>query len=318
MLRRVIKGGSMSRKNLSDLFQKSPGSGKRISLIHFIKLLIIRIRHDGISAYAYHLTYNLLLSFFPLLIFLVTLVGYASLDSSVILVPLETYLPKEVYKLASEIVIDVVDRQRDGLMSFSILVAIYSASGGFRAFMEGTNRAMRVPERRNIIIRFLISIISVILFGIAIVIALLGIVFGQQIISLLDKFPSFLALKELLQFFRFIVPEAILFLLLLTFYMFVPAKNVCFRCAVPGAIFTTLTWTAFTLLFQYYVNTYANYSKFYGALGAVIVLMLWLLLTSMIMLFGVEINALMVELGIIKAPNKKNAKNSSSKKQAPS
>ncbi len=293
-----------SHKNLSDLPQNSHGSKNRVSVINFIRLLIIRIRHDSITAYAYHLTYSLLLSFFPFLIFLMTLVGYANLDSSAILAPLETYFPKEVYVLVSDIVIDVVDQQRDGLMSFSILVAIYAASGGFRAFMEGTNRAMRIPEKRNIIIRYIISIFSVILFAIAIVIALLGIVFGQQIINLLNRHPSFLVLKELLQMFRFIIPEVIIFLLFLVFYMFVPAKNICFRCAIPGAVFTTLTWTVFTLLFQYYVNTYSNYSKFYGAVGAVIALMLWLLLTSMIMLFGVEINALMMELGIVNAPKK--------------
>ncbi len=292
----------MAHNKPSALPQKPCGSNNRISLLRFIGLLIKRIQQDSISAYAYHLSYNLLISFFPFLIFLMTLVGYANLDASAILSPLETYFPKAVYELVTDIVIDIVDQQRDGLMSLSVLLAIYTASRGFRAFMDGTNRAMRFPEKRNFIIRYLLSIISVILFAITIVLALLGIVFGQQIINLLDRNPSFVVIEDLLLVFRIIIPLILIFVLFLAFYMFVPAKNLCFRCAIPGATFTTLSWTVFTLLFQYYVNTYANYSKFYGTLGAVIALLLWLLLTSMIMLYGVEINALLLDLEIIKDP----------------
>ena len=274
----------------------------KITLIKFIPLLIRKIRDDSILAYAYHLTYNLLLSFFPFLIFLMTLVGFADLDSSAILSPLESYLPNEVYKLISDIVIDVVDQQRNGLMSFSILLAVYSASGGFRSFMEGTNKAMGVSEKRNIFIRYLLSVFWVILFSFAIVLALLGIVFGQQIINMMQRYSSFLPFKELLEIFRIVIPEIVVFLLILAFYMLVPGQKVCFRCAISGAIFTTTAWNIFTIIFQFYVNTYANYSKLYGALGAVIALLLWLLLTSMIMLIGVEINALLMDLEIVKNP----------------
>lgn len=87
--------------------------------------------------------------------------------------------------------------------------------------------------------------------------------------------------------------------------MFVPAQRICFRCAIPGALLTTTAWIIFTMLFQIYVNTYANYSRFYGTLGAVIILLLWLLFTSVIMLLGLELNAILQELNIVKAPGKK-------------
>ncbi len=254
--------------------------------------------------YAYHLTYNLLLSFFPFLIFLMTLVSYTNLDSTAILSSLETYLPIEVYTFVSEIVIDVIDQQRDGLMSFSVLFAIYAASGGFRSFMEATNRALGIEERRNIVFRVLLSILCVILFALAIVFALLGIVFGQQIMNLANKY-DLLPLNDLLQILRIIIPELMIFLIILAFYVFVPAHRVCLRCALPGAIFATSIWIIFTMLFQFYVNQFANYSRFYGTLGVVIILLLWLLLTSVIMLTGVVINGLLIELKITKVPQQK-------------
>lgn len=276
---------------------------KKISPVKFIVHLAIRFRKDNIMAYAYTMTYSLLLSFFPFLIFLMTLVGYSDLDSSLILPSLGSYLPDEVYTLVSEIVTEVLDHQRNGLMSFSGIFAAYAASGGFRSFMEASNRILGIKERRNVIFRYILSVFWVILLSIAIVFALLSIVFGQQILNLLYRYiPHSI---DLFQIYRIIVPEIFIFLLFLSFYMFVPAQRICFRCAIPGALLTTTAWIIFTMLFQIYVNTYANYSRFYGTLGAVIILLLWLLFTSVIMLLGLELNAILQELNIVKAPGKK-------------
>lgn len=278
-------------------------SQKETSLTNIIKLIVKRFYRDNIMGYAYHVAYNLLLSFFPFLIFLITLVGYANLDSSVILSSLEDYLPDEVYSLVAGIITDVVDHERNGLMSFSFLFSVYAASGGFRAFMEASNRALGIKESRNIFFRYFLSAIFVILFAAAIVFALLGIVFGQQIIHLLWAYFDFLPFKEILRVLGVLLPILLIFLLFLSFYIFVPAQKVCFRCAVTGAVFATAGWIVFTMIFQFYVNNYSNYSRFYGALGTVIVLLLWLLLTSVIMLVGVEINAVLLDSGIIKGPD---------------
>lgn len=274
----------------------------RITPVKFIKLLVKRCGEDQITEYAYHMTYNLLLSFFPFIIFLMTLVGYMDLDSSVVLRSLEIYLPQNVYQLVSEIIIDVFDRQRDGLMSFSIIFAVYAASGGFRAFIKACNRAMKVKEERHIVKLYLQSFFWVILFATAILLSLLGIVFGENIINLIYRYIKTSGNRRLLHIFRILIPEIITFLLFLSFYMFVPAQKVCFRCAITGTVFTTSSWIIFTMLFQLYVNNYANYSRFYGTLGAVVALLLWLLLTSIIMLIGVEINALLIDLNIVKPP----------------
>ncbi|NLM75490.1 MAG: YihY/virulence factor BrkB family protein [Clostridiaceae bacterium] len=271
---------------------------KRIGIVKFTKMLIKRCSEDNITQYAYHLTYALLLSFFPFLIFLITLIGYSQLDSSVVLTSLRNFLPDDVYNLISGIVIEVVDNQQDGLMSFSIIFAIFSASGGFRAFMRASNRAMRIEEKRNIIVQYILSIFWVILLALGIILALLGIVFGEYLINLTYKFFTSAASSKLLHVFRIIIPQIFIFLLFLSFYMFVPAEKICFRCAITGTVFTTSAWIIFTMGFQYYVNNFANYSRFYGTLGAVVALMLWLSLTSIIMLIGVEINALLMELKI--------------------
>ena len=268
----------------------------------FLLALLKRIDEDNIVAFAYQLTYSFLLAVFPFLIFLFTLIGYSDLDSSAILSTLDSSLPDNVFNMINDIVTDIVDSQRGGLMSLSVFLSIYAASGGFRAFMKGTNKALGISDERFLPLKYLLSIFWVILFALTILLALIGIVFGQQLLDLASYYFPGLPFEGLIKLLRIILPVSFIFILILAFYIFVPAKKVKFRHAFPGAIFSTFTWTVFTLVFQKYVDNFANYSRFYGALGAVIALMLWLLLTSLILLLGVELNAMLIETKNIDDP----------------
>ncbi|SHF06186.1 YihY/virulence factor BrkB family protein [Alkalibacter saccharofermentans] len=268
----------------------------------FLLALLKRIDEDNIVAFAYQLTYSLLLAVFPFLIFLFTLIGYSDLDSSAILSTLDSSLPDNVFNMINDLVTDIVDSQRGGLMSFSVFLSVYSAAGGFRAFMKGTNKALGINDERSLPLKYLLSIFWVVLFALTILLALIGIVFGQQLLDLASYYFPKLPFEGLVDLLRVILPVVFIFMLILAFYIFVPAKKVKFRYAFPGAIFSTFTWTVFTLVFQKYVDNFANYSRFYGALGAVIALMLWLLLTSLILLLGVELNAMLIETKNIDDP----------------
>jgi membrane protein len=269
---------------------------------NFIFAFVKRIDEDDIVAFAYQLTYSLLLAVFPFLIFLFTLIGYSDLDSRAILSTLDSSLPDNVFNLINDVVTDIVENQRSGLMSLSVFLSIYAASGGFRAFMKGTNKAMGLKDERSLPLKYLFSIFWVILFALTILLALIGIVFGQQLLDLASYYFPNLPFEGLIELLRIILPISFIFILILAFYIFVPAKKVKLRHAFPGAIFSTFTWTLFTLIFQKYVDNFANYSRFYGALGAVIALMLWLLLTSLILLLGVELNAMLIERKNIEDP----------------
>ncbi len=271
-------------------------------IFNFIKKLLKKIDEDDTLPYAYQLTYSLLLSIFPFLIFLFTLIAYLNLDSGYILNFLKNNLASDIYNMISNIVIDLVDNQRGSLMSVSIVTAIYSASLGFRAFMKGTNKAMDTGESRNILARYALSIMWVLVLASVILIALLGIVFGNQILILIKEvFPN-LMLDNILNAIRIILPVALIFFMFIAFYMFVPVRSVKFKYALPGSIFSSAAILVLTVGFQVYVDNFANYSKLYGALGTLVALMLWLLLISMIMLLGASINSLLIEERKIKDP----------------
>ena len=99
-----------------------------------------------------------------------------------------------------------------------------------------------------------------------------------------------------------ILPLAFILLLFLAFYIFVPAKKIKIRYALPGAITASVAFMVVSMGFQFYVATFANYSRFYGAMGAVVILIFWLLLISIIMVVGGSINSLLIHNKGIRYP----------------
>ena len=270
--------------------------------IEFLKGFLDKINEDDSIAYAYQLTYGLLLSIFPFLIFLMTLIAYLGLDSSYILNFMETSFPEDIFQLMSGPVVDLIKNQRGGLLSASVFLAIYTSSGGFRAFMKGMNKSMGFVDRRGFFYKYLISILWVVQLATTILVALVGIVFGKQILSLISSyFPNFPA-EGVIDVLRILVPVALLFGILSLAYMFIPVKNIKFKHAFPGAISSTLLWITVTFVFQFYINNYANYSRFYGTLGALIGLMLWLLFTSIIMILGSSLNSYLIQVKNVENP----------------
>jgi membrane protein len=78
-------------------------------------------------------------------------------------------------------------------------------------------------------------------------------------------------------------------------YRFIPSirngRKINLKHAIPGAVFTTLGWIVTSSIFSYYVNNFGNYSKTYGSLGGIVILLIWLYLSSIIIILGGEINA---------------------------
>src|SRR5690554_5697552 len=115
------------------LLDESEGSEEMKKVIDFILGFAKKVGEDESMVYAYKLTYGLLLSIFPFLIFLLSVIAYLGLDAGYILNLMENSLPEEIYELISGPVLDLVLVQRGSLLTASILLAVYTASGGFRA-----------------------------------------------------------------------------------------------------------------------------------------------------------------------------------------
>lgn len=262
----------------------------------FVKRVYQRITDDDIFGLGAQLAYFLLLSLFPFLIFLMTLVGYLPLDMQNITEFIERYAPGEISQLINENVNDLVNNQNGQLLSIGIIGTLWAASNGINAIMRGFNHAYNVDEDRSIIVRRLIAIILTVAMILVVCMAFLlpvfGKMIGEYIFTLFGASESFLNAWDT---FRWIGSSAVIFIVLVALYKMAPNMRIYFKNVIWGALFATLGWQLASLVFSFYVNSMGNYSATYGSLGTVIVLMIWFYLTGVIIMIGGVINAVLRE-----------------------
>ena len=275
------------------MFENKPE--KKKSFMGFILYFFVKIKNDDIFALGAQLAYYLILSFFPFLIFLMTLIGFSNLDSMEVIGGLRASLPSSVFQLVSSTIVEIIETQSSGLLGASILMVIWSASSAFRAVIKGINKAYNVQEERAFIKRIFISIIFTLALAFLILLTLIMLVFGRLIGDILMYYLPFVRiLDEVWDVLRYGVVVAMMIIIFAIMYRYTPCKKIAWRAAFPGAIVCTIGWIIVSLGFSFYVNNFSNYSKLYGGLGAVIVLMTWLYITSIIFIVGGEVNSVIV------------------------
>ncbi|WP_042479001.1 YihY/virulence factor BrkB family protein [Bacillus ndiopicus] len=259
----------------------------------FFQDMFVRLQRADISGMGAQLAYFFLLSFFPLLIFLVTLLPYLKLQRNQVFEFMSDIMPDEVYILTENIIDEILTTSNSGLLSLGIIGTIWSASRGIDALIKGLNRAYDVEGKSGVVNRLWALLFTLAFIGI-ILIALVFPIFGKQIgsfiFSYLGKESSF---ESMWTFLRWIMPNVILFAVLTLMYWIVPntVPRLTLISIIPGAALATLGWVALTYGFSYYISSFSNFGATYGSLAGIIVLMLWLYLTGMILIFGGLINA---------------------------
>ncbi|WP_099157615.1 YihY/virulence factor BrkB family protein [Virgibacillus ndiopensis] len=270
----------------------------------FFKKLYIRFEEDDVFGLAAQLAYFFLLSLFPFLLFLVTMIGYLPVDQyrfENFMDFIETYAPSDITNLINNNVSQLINNQNGGLLSISIIGTLWSASNGINAIMRAFNRAYDVDEDRSFVVARLIAIVLTIAMVLVICIAFLlpifGKMIGEYIFSFFGLSNNFINLWET---FRWIVSSIVFFIVLTALYKLAPNKRIYFRNAIWGAIFATICWQLVSLAFSYYVNTIGNYSAMYGSLGTVIILMIWFYISGVIIIAGGVINAVIRKMRLEK------------------
>ena len=259
----------------------------------FSKSLFGNISSNDVTGLAAQIAYYFLLSLFPLLIFIVTLLPYLPVEQGDILGLVRDFAPGETMSMIEETLQDVMSNRNSGLLSVSIIATIWSASNGMNAIVKSLNRAYDVEETRSFIATRLMSILLTFAMILVFVIALLLPVFGKQIgLFLFSQFGFSDQFLSIWNGIRWAISPIILFIIFVGLYYFAPSKRIKCLSAFPGAIFATLGWVLVSLAFSYYVGSFGNYSATYGSIGGIIVLMIWFYLTGIIIMIGGEINAL--------------------------
>jgi membrane protein len=261
-------------------------------LLAFLNSLYSRFRDDEVPALGAQLTYYLILAFFPFVIFLLTLSAYTPLSREDILTDMIALMPTTVGTLVGDVFREIVRERSTALLSIGMIAAIWTASNGMMAIIRTLNKAYDVEERRPYWKVKGISILYTLGLSIVISLSFVLLVFGQMIgryaFSMLELSDTFEALWGPLKYILTLILMCTVFALL---YYTAPNRRIRFYDVLPGALFTTTGWVAISLGFSYYVNHFSSYTTTYGSLGGIIVLLVWLYVSSILILLGGEINA---------------------------
>jgi membrane protein len=266
---------------------------KRVArLLPFFKNLYCRFRDDDVPALGAQLTYYLILSFFPFLIFVVSLMSFVQLSGDSVVAELIRLLPSATGEAIESILQEVTNNGRGTLLSVGMIATLWSASNGVNAVIKGVNKAYDVEENRPFWKVRAISLAATVVLAITILLAIVLLVFGEVIGKFLfDPFESPVGFERIWGTLKYVIPVSFMIVVFSLLYWIVPNRGISFKTAVPGALFATFGWIAASLLFQFYINNFGNYSQTYGSIGGIIVLLIWLYISSNIVILGGEVNA---------------------------
>ena len=259
----------------------------------FFQDLLYRMKTVDMLGMGAQLAFFFLLSFFPLIIFLVTLLPYLNLKQQQIFEFLEVVIPTEIYLMVEDILKEILTNQNGGLLSIGILGTVWSASRGVNALMKTLNRAFDVEGKSGFKNRLWSLLFTIALVGI-VLLALIFPVFGRHISNLVF---SYLGVEQSFEiiwtYILWVTPLLFVFIILWIMYWVIPntSKGFKFVTITPGAVIATIGWLGLTYGFSFYINNFGNFGMMYGSIGGVIILMLWLYFTGVIIIFGGLVNA---------------------------
>lgn len=262
----------------------------------FFKELLNRIKEDSVTAMGAQLAYYLILSIFPFLIFFLNLLSYTPIAREEVLESLIVILPLDTQRLIMELLSETISKSSETLLSLGALTGMWAASRGIMSLIKSLNTAYGVEEKRSYLQLRGVAVLFTLALLVLLLIVLSTLVFGEVLGNMLFDYLG-LAYKfmAIWKYLRILISLGFMILTFTLLYKFSPSirngGRMHFKHTFPGAVFASLGWILTSSLFSYYVNNFGDFGKTYGSLGGVIVLMIWLYISSIIIITGGEINA---------------------------
>ena len=270
------------------------------------------IRADNVSGLAAELSYYWFLALFPAILFVVAFASFFPLgryldDMSRALGP---FVSPQVLELIQDQMARIANKEDGGLLTFGIIGAIWSSSAALVSIVGALNRAYDIEEGRPWWKVRLIAISLTLGVAVMVLLALTLVLIGPEAASWLAARTGS---GEALKWTWLVLQWPLVFLLIATaiglLYYFAPDADQDWAWLTPGAVSATILWIVISLAFRFYVVTFTDYQATYGAIGGVVVLLLWLYVTGLAILAGAELNAEIEHASPHgKAPGQKTAK----------
>ncbi len=247
----------------------------------------VSIISAGVAFYAF-------LAVFPAIGALVSIYGLA-MDPQSLQGQLERIaqvMPQQAFEIIQAQLEQLVNTSGSALswsLVIGILLSLWSANKGTKSLFTGLDIAYDTKKTRGFIKQNALTLLYTFLAVLMIIVSIAVIVIFPAIVGYLGL-PS--NIETLIGYGRWIILAALVIYFIAAVYKYAPAKKTPqYKWVLPGALLATVLWLIASWGFSFYVKNFGSYGEVYGSISAVVVLLLWLFLTSFIVLIGAELNS---------------------------
>jgi membrane protein len=263
---------------------------------YVLKNLPTKYFENDVTAFSAQMAYFLFMSIFPALIFLIGLLGRFSIEYRWDISGYISLIPRQASFIIQEYIKNLIAVEGQALFSISGIFMIYSASRGINSLMRSLNKAFDIKEDRGFIKVKLLGIFYTFVIMLSIVVALVIPNLGYGFFMELSKYVEIPKLfTEMSTMFGWVIYLALMNIVIGSLYVFLPNRKIRYIEVIPGTIVALIGWSVISSGFSFFIANFSNISVVYGSLTAVIILMIWLYLSSTILMIGGEINSLLIE-----------------------
>src|SRR5215510_619101 len=274
----------------------SPWKPDGLKLLQLAKRVWRQMNDDEVFTRSAALSYYFFSALIPMVFFLMAVLGMFASQSENLRASLLNYagrvMPPDAFTLVENTLREISNNSTGLKLAFGLVLSLWLGSGGMTSIMDALNRCYHVQELRPYWKRALIS------FGLTVTMALLAIsaltivLYGSDLAQFVG---THVGLSSVVLFIWNVLewPAALCFVLVAfaLIYHWGPDMKQRWRWITPGSMVGVVIWIGASLLFRFYLHFYNSYSKTYGSLGAVIVLLFWLYITALAILAGGKINS---------------------------
>ena len=240
--------------------------------------------------------YFMILSLFPALVLLLSLLRQTGLRVESMVELVRGWIPEVLVPAAEEIVVSTYENSSGAMVGLSAVAAVWSAGRGVWGILTGLNAVYGVEEDRGWLRTRLISAAYTFAFLLVLLLTLVLQVFGNTVLKLLagrpGAFAAFLVDAVDLRFMLLVILQTLVFTLMFTV---LPNRRGGFRESLPGALLASFGWLVFSDLYSVYVDHFAGLRNIYGSVYAIALSMLWLYCCMSIVFYGGALNRFLRE-----------------------
>ncbi|MFI3115995.1 MAG: YihY/virulence factor BrkB family protein [Clostridia bacterium] len=261
-------------------------------MINFLTIFAKNYFKFGVSRSSACLSYYLVFSFFPLVLFLHSIIGI--IDAEII--SLYAYIdifPEQLQFLVTDYLNFLSTSDNFVPFFVGLGLTLYSFTRYVNSLYHIINNIYGYERPRLSLVKSFFFTVSL-MFSVYLMLFLT--IIGGEIVNFLSKYIIFSTASEIfLTNFRVWLPAIYFFLILVLLYRFIPSQKITYKDALPGAFCAIIALFILSYGFSIYISNFSNYSIIYGSLSAIMLLMLWLYFASMVIVQGSILNKMLID-----------------------